>query len=374
MNILMIPILFLFSFGEVEAQEFRYLGRSPKGLLMGDAYTAVVKDEFSLFYNPASLGRNYGAEINPVNFTFAVTNALDDLDRFKDFPSDAVDIAERVMDFPLYLQLSGAPGFKMGGFGFTLFANSTTSISLQNSVNPILNVDYRYDSGFIMGYAVNLTSRGPGLVGMSSRQGHRLTIGASVKHIKREGIDESFNFFGTRILNALENADDFSSIRRNLGYSKGKAWGVDFGLEYGHKRGPSELTLGLSLLDILDTRFKKTDGEVNLPDQKMNLSFGSAWKQDFGLFDYVLSFDLHPLLESYDYRQKMHFGAKVGLPMFDVFAGWSGGYLSYGGSLKLWPLNLTAGIYANEIGVDYGDSKGNRFILYLSLLETNFSF
>lgn len=367
-------LLFTFVFlGQLKAQEFRYLARSPQALLMGDAFTALADDEFSLFYNPASLGKNSGVEITPINVSFGVTNALDDMDRFKDFPDDAVDIAERVMDYPLYLQLGTAPGVKVGGFGFSLLANTTTSMVLQNSVNPVLNVDYRYDSGFIMGYAINLTSRGPRLVGMGSRQGHRFTIGASVKHIKREGIAESFNFFGTRVLNAIADASDFSSVKKNLGYSKGKAWGTDFGVEYAYVRGRSEFLIGASLMDILDTDFDITEGEVHLPEQKMNLNLGTAWRQDFGLFDYTLAVDLHPVLESLDYRRKLHMGAKIGLPFVDIFGGWSGGHTSYGASINLWPLRLTAGVYGSEIGVDYNDNKGARAILHLSLLSTKFN-
>ena len=39
------------------ASEVRYMARSPKGMLMGDAFTAIADDEYTLFYNPAALGR-----------------------------------------------------------------------------------------------------------------------------------------------------------------------------------------------------------------------------------------------------------------------------------------------------------------------------
>lgn len=361
------------AFGQM-FQEYRPMMRSPEALLMGDAFTALADDAFTLFYNPAALGKNRGVEVYPLNFSLGLTNAYSERDRFKDFPSDPVDIAQRVMDFPLHTQLSTAPGIKVGGFGFSLIANNSTNIVLQNSVNPILSVDYRYDSGFVMGYAVNITSRGPSLVGLSPhRQGHRFSLGFSVKHIKREGLAEDFNFFGPRILNAIQNASDFREIRENLGYSKGKAWGTDFGMEYSYRAGHTEFLMGLSLMDILDTDFKRTSGDVPLPNQKMSLNFGSAVRQNFGLFNTTLSFDMHPILESIDYRRKLHFGAKLGTPLLDVFGGWSGGYTSYGASLKIWPLKLTAGVYSSELGADYNDNRGSRAILYLSLFETKFN-
>lgn len=53
-------LLFLCLVSMLHAQEVNYLARSPRALLMGDAYTAIADDEFTLFYNPAALGRNKG--------------------------------------------------------------------------------------------------------------------------------------------------------------------------------------------------------------------------------------------------------------------------------------------------------------------------
>lgn len=367
-------VLYAISYQQLFAQEFRYLARSPHALLMGDAFTALADDEYTLFYNPAALARNYGVSLTPINATIGVTNALDDLDRFRDFPSDAVDIAERVMDYPLYTHFSTAPGFKVGGLGFSLMASSTSTLLLKNSTHPMLDIDYRYDRGFVLGYAFDITSSGPRMTAMRRPYGHRLSFGASVKHIHRDGIADSYSFFGTRVLNIINNASSYKEIREGLGYSKGKAWGTDFGLEYGLHTRNSEFLMGLSLMDFLDTKFKRYEGTAPIPEQKMNLNFGTAYRQHFGPFHYTLSFDLHPILEPMDYRRKLHFGTKIGTPLFDLYGGWSGGYLSYGASVKLWPFKVSAGFYSTEIGADYNDNRASRAIIYLSLLDTKLSF
>ena len=83
----LILIYFLLFFSFARAREFRYLQRSPKALLMGDAYTAIADDEYTLFYNPAAMGRHKGLSVYFVNPEVAVTNAIDELDRFENFPS-----------------------------------------------------------------------------------------------------------------------------------------------------------------------------------------------------------------------------------------------------------------------------------------------
>jgi len=90
------------------AMEMSYLGRSPRALLMGDAYTAIADDEYTLFYNPAALGKNRGVSFTLIDPTLGITDALSEMDRFKNFPSGsgaAPQIASRIMDFPIYLQV-----------------------------------------------------------------------------------------------------------------------------------------------------------------------------------------------------------------------------------------------------------------------------
>ena len=92
-------ILITFFLTSVSAKEIVWLGRSAKALLMGDAWTALANDdEMTLFYNPASLGANSSVGFNLINPKLGATNALDELDRFEDFPSgDAGAISERLL-------------------------------------------------------------------------------------------------------------------------------------------------------------------------------------------------------------------------------------------------------------------------------------
>lgn len=373
-------ILFiLLSNFEIFSQEIGYIGRSPRAQLMGDAYTAIADDEYTLFYNPASLGRNKGVSLTPINPSLGGTNAIKDTDRFKDFPkSDPSAIADRILNYPVSIQASVFPGLKMGGFGMTLFASSKTNMVLRNAIHPVLDIDYRYDRGFIAGYAHNIGSGAfASRIKKTSKQkittGQRVSFGIGVKHINREGMSDQYDLFGTTLLNKINSGStSITDLKEALGYSKGKAWGVDLGAEYAYARGRGLFTAGFSMLDIGDTRFKKTQGIGEVPNQAMSINTGIAYKEDFGLFDYTLSADLRPLNTVEDFSRKFHFGSEFSFPLITLNAGWSEGYVSYGGSVKLWPIKLTAGFYGIEVGSKFREQEAKRFIVYISLFDFSF--
>ena len=358
-----------FCFG-LEASEFRYWLRSPKALLMGDAFTAVTDDAYTLFYNPAALGGVKDLQIAPLNVNVGVTNFLANMDILDDFPADAVGIANKVMNIPIYTQLGTAPGFKMGPLAVSLIANTSASIALRNATHPILDIDYRYDKGVVIGYAYSMGSGGKRVKGVI-QPGYRLSLGTAIKTISREGLQGSFSFFGTDLLNAVNGSSDFDVIRKKMGYSVGNGYGFDAGAEVGMASGNILIKSGFSVLDITDTKFVRTEGFRVIPRQKMAMNWGISFTQQFLLFDYTLSADLHPINTTADFASKIHFGLQIGLPGLKLFAGFNGGYPSFGGTIKFWPISITAGIYGVELGSSYRENQGARGILYLSLLDVD---
>ena len=200
---------------------------------MGDAYTAVADDSHTLFYNPAGLGRHSGVSLNLINPSLEVPDVLDkDIknlkfglkDTYENFPDAPEDIAKEILGTPIYLRLGGTPTIKMERFAFTLLANSKTNIVLENQVFPNLSVDYRYDRGFMMGYAHPVWGNSSGK--------NTTYIGASIKHVNRQGLKGDFDLFGPKLLKIIEDSDSYKDIRNNLGYSKGDGWGCDLGMEH----------------------------------------------------------------------------------------------------------------------------------------------
>lgn len=370
-----IILLLLFS-NYLFAKEASYLARSPRGILMGDAYTAIADDEYTLFYNPAILGRNKGVDITLLDPSIGLTNLYDDQERFKNFPkSDAPAIANRIMDLPIYVQASAFPTIKMAQFGFTFFLNSKTNIVLRNATHPMLDVNYSYDRGFITGFAFNLgsgafMSKPKKNAKAKATSGQRTSVGFGLKHMNRQGLDAQFDLFGTSLLSTINSGtSDIDTLKAALGFSTGKAWGYDLGVEYAYSSGNKLFTAGYSLLDIGDTKFKIIKGTQAIPNQKMTANAGIGFKQDFGIFDYTLSADLHPILGPVDFARQFHFGTELSLPFISFLAGWGEGYVSYGGSIKFWPIKITTGVYSVEVGSHYREQEAKRFVFYLSLFD-----
>ncbi len=351
----------------------RYMPRSPYALLMGDAFTARADDNYTLFYNPASLAKNGGVEFYLVNVKLGATNILSDMDKFSNLSSDPAILASELSGFPIYLEAGGVPTLKFGPFGLTLFASLDSSMTLRNSVHPYLDVDHRYDRGFAFGYAHTL-----GDAGIFNREGAvdgaSTTIGVSVKHLNREGVKKGYDLFGTSLLSKITSGEisDYGSFKTAFGYSTGDAWGYDLGLEHSYKFGNSALNFALVASDLNGTSFKITEGTNPLPDQDMLISSGISYQYKTMLFDYSINMDFKPILASVPFARKLHFGFDIGIPMIRAMVGLNEGYLSYGAKVKLWPFVLTAGFYGVELGNEYRQLKGNRLIIYLSLLDFSF--
>jgi hypothetical protein len=110
---LLVFLLMAMIANEIFAQESHYLRRSPRGILMGDAYTAVADDEYTLFYNPAALGRHKGISVYFIDPEVSATNVLGEMDRFKNFPKrDAAAIADRIIGLLFIWVLEHFPGLK----------------------------------------------------------------------------------------------------------------------------------------------------------------------------------------------------------------------------------------------------------------------
>jgi len=367
-NNIIILIIFFFCF-KLFAIEVQYLARSPKALLMGDAFTAIADD------NPAALGRNKGVSFTPMAPNLGLTNALNSISKFQNLPSTPAGIASRFMDYPINFSASLYPTVKMQQFALTMFLNNRTSIVFRNSYNPTMGIDYRYDRGFITGFAFNVlngatTKKGKKGAKSVTSSGERLSVGFGIKHMNRQGLSSEFDLIGTKLLSTITGGNtSLSSIKTALGYAQGSAWGYDMGAEYALSNGPSLFTAGLSVMDIGNTYFTKTEGTGTVPKQEMFFNAGVAFKQDFGAFDYTISADLHPILGPVDFARQLHLGAELGIPFITLLAGFSEGYLSYGLSFKIWPFKITTGFYSVETGAAFRQQESSRFLLYVSLFD-----
>lgn len=338
---------------------------------MGDAFTAVNDDEFTLFYNPASLARHKrDFTLSPINPQLNGTNVLNDLDRFEDFPDEPVGASKVLMNFPAHASVGVAPGFKLFNFALTFMANESYDVLLRNPSQPMMDIDLHSDKGVLMGIGIPLgTSR----LNRKSQMGSQTSLGVSAKYIERSGVRDTLALAGPTVLESIDQ-DELDQIIKSLGKVKGTGFGFDAGLEHITRRGNSQFVLGLAALDITGTDFKEAKNADNLQvaDIRDQVNLGMAVGQDFKLFHYILSADVRALNEEMDFGKRLRFGVQLGLPGLKLLAGMNSGYYSYGAMLDLALIKLTAGFYDIELGSKYKQVKSERFVIYMSLFDFSF--
>lgn len=363
-------LLFIISLN-VYSSEVINLGRSPRGLMMGDAYTALADDAYTLYYNPALLARHNGFTFTPLNPMISVTNVLQDPDRFTNLGDNPSDFAESIMNFPLHVGMNASPGFKMGKFGLTAIVNYNSNLYLQNQIVPMLEIDHRYDRGFIAGFAWPFWGSFD-----SKKGGEHFAMGGSLKYIQREGLQGTYHLTSTSLLDAISGGDS-GSIIDSLGKVNGQGWGVDIGFDWAKSFGPSNFFVSLAILDPY-TKMNTRDNEKNLEvqAQPMQINLSSAWELKIGpIIDLTLSaevYNIHQKKEGDDYIRDFKMGLEIDTPFFDIFGGMNSGYYSYGIKTNLFLLDIQLGFYDLEIGERLNQIRASRVFLYLSLLDFTF--
>lgn len=344
----------------VFAREIYYNIRSPKALLMGDAFTTLADDAYSLFYNPASLARHKGFTLYPFPIHFTASDPTEDMDRLTaDTPSTASGLYQQYAGFPLHLGATYAPGLKMGSFGLTLFASSQSNITLVNNAHPMIDLYHKEDNGFVAGYG--------------SKFGN-MSVGLSIKYLKRRGVQATRSIYDPDVIGGISggNMDSLGDFADLFGGDEGKGWGFDLGMEYHSKTGSNEFTFGVSVMDAMGTKLTNGGEVAAVPEQPMTVNMGISWKADYKILDYTISADLAPLNARIDNNRRLRLGFEVGTPVIRLLGGYNAGYYSYGTEIDLGLFDIYAGFYDVEIGSGYKKKKANRFVLYLSLLDFHF--
>ena len=364
-------VLFILFSASAFGFDYPYTMRSPKALLMGDAYTAVNDDEYTLFYNPASLARHKSdLTLYPFSAQLSGTNVLSDMSRFSDFPSTPVGAADVLMDYPVHASAGIAPGFKLFNFGISFIANESYDALLRNNTHPMLDLDLRSDKGLVMGIGIPL---GPSRLTKKSMSGSQTSLGLSTKYIERTGVKDTLALAGPTVVDALGQSE-LNKLLQSLGRVKGIGWGFDAGLEHVARQGNTQYVIGLSALDITGTEYRVVNNpdHLKVANTRDQVNLGLAAGQDFSMFHYIISADIRGLNEQMDFGKRTRFGAQVGIPGVTLMGGLNSGYYSYGAQLDLAFMKLTAGFYDVELGSNYKQTKSRRFILYLSLFDFSF--
>ncbi len=349
-----------------------YVRRSAKGTLMGDAFTSYANDEFTLFYNPALLARNKGFKFYPLNIninTLDILKELDEADKYEDLSDDPNELFSEFQGKDLHIDAGYTATIKMGNLGLTAFFAESATLGLTNSISPTVEVNYKLDSGFIVGYAQPLGGN------LRANSGSQYALGASLKYIKREGIQTDFLLFSPTFVAAISNGDVKDTLDA-LGKASGGGWGVDLGFDYIKRTSSMEYAFSLALKDIVSGVRTKSESiyGTGIQEQNFQANIGTHIRFDFSdVIELAFSMDIRSLQDTtQSFASKMRIGAELGTPILSVYAGNNSGYFSYGIFTNLGIARIYLGLYGAELGQDYKLEKSDRMLIYLSLFNIKF--
>lgn len=330
-----------------------YRGVRPLG--MGNAFTAISDDENALFYNPAGLAEIAALSVGLINpileaskSSFDLCNDSEDIET--DDSAQVADLLREYVGEHQHMRAGLFPhvGFNVAQFGVMIgyLGQATLDAEIRNPVWPETETRYIADHGPLGGLGVPLAST-------------NIRIGAAVKYIQRESLDE--------IYTAMDIADDNFEDQFEDDLEKGSALAFDLGVLYTFPFDwPVKTHVGLAVQNLPEMDF----GDAR--DQQTQTNIGLALEKSFfkckllGALDYR---DLtHALGEDDDIPKRLHMGLEFKLPkILSVRAGLNQGYFTYGLTLDFWIIKLDLASYTEEVGAHAGQRDDRRYVGQLTI-------
>jgi len=339
-------LLFVFVFMP-KAAKAEDIGFSVRALGMGNAYTAIVNDSDSIFYNPAGLGKMKGFNWNILDLGLGA-NKVESYQDFLDVIEDSSDVSTIINELygkEVSVYLGGKSILSIGGFSFGAYGLSDLNLQVNNPVYPNINSQVRLDLAYVAGWGMELVPDilHVGLLGRRVvRQGGRIPIGVST----------------IANLNSQAIVDELS--RKGLGYA------VDFGATVSLP-GVFRPTLSYTWRDVGNTTFRPTGSELppQAVEQEQILGFGATFEST--LMDIRPAVDFrHLTATQIPFGQRLNFGIEFSWPILDVRGGFHQGYYTLGAGFDLWLMRVDAATYGVELGQYPGQLEDRRYMLQLT--------
>lgn len=343
---LLVSVLVLLGI-QVYAQELYESGKSARALGMGNAFTAVVNDRNTMFYNPAGLNRVEGYYYTILDMA-AGLNGEQALTTIQDV-SNAADLSatlDALYDQKLWIGYNGNTAIYMKNFGFVYFLDGSLDPFLENPTFPTYNINYFNDLGYATGFSFDIMET--------------FAVGFTYRNINRTG---GAIPVGVDTLQSLSSDDLTNSVNQT-----GSANALDFGVLWYLPTGiPSRLSFVYKNLG--NTSFKATGTSTNAPNT-IDAEMIVGWSMDIE----VPGVRITPAI---DYKhinrtdvqlgKKIHLGVEVDLPLITVRGGFNQGYYTYGIGMGLGPMDIEVASYGVELGAYPGQWEDRRYMVQMTM-------
>lgn len=329
----------------VKAGELYQPGLPSRCLAMGGVCISQVRGAQGLYLNPATLAKVQGFDFIVAQAQVGVSkDAYDFSSQFQGSTFQASDF-NKLYGKILTADVDARSGFVMPNLGFGVFSNNYTNMQFNDPTYPTFDMKFISDYGYILGGALGL--------------GDSVSIGASVRHIKRWGGDAQIAI-GTLAGQSVQDVANANFQNHGVGHA------LDVGLT-AELPGTMKPVFAAVWRDAGKTTFNVTSGPADPPRQEENLILGLSLQQELGFIKFSHGIEYKFATEySEDATKKLHLGTEAAIGPLDLRAGVSQGYLTYGVGLDFWFFTLDAAGYATEMGTYAGQARSDRYSVNLT--------
>lgn len=354
---------------------------STRALGMGNAFTAVVDDHSSIFYNPAALAKREDGHLrfslrgggspeylqlaDDISNAQKIENESERLDRIAEIISSNYGRNYHAR-IPTVSAMWARPNWSLA----FIPADLTTDVGIHQQLGPMLNVNAYLDSTLAYGYGKDVNWLG---------EGHDLSVGATVKGIHRIHVGEALS-----VGRLSENSDFFDRSSANEGFTLD----FDVGTLYTPAIPESGFfaplkyfkpTFAVVVRNLLDQGFGYNFNLIDAnsgrpPNLQRRLDLGSKWQLPrFWVFDPHFAADLRDIGHT---NWTLSKGTHIGAEFFWTMFNWWKGYWSAGLNQGLWTagfgarlawFQLEAATYGEDVGTAAVPKRSRRFMLELAL-------
>jgi hypothetical protein len=313
---------------------------------MGNAYSAVVDNIDSIFYNPASLVKSAGFHWTIMDLNLGVGN-IEAVQQLSNLSGDFSDTINSLSGKTFSANGYGKTAVQVGTFAFYVYDNINMGVTTSNPVSPQFDIDYTNDIAYGMSFAFPII---PSVMAM----------GLSTKFIRRNG-----NRFS---ILASDLATHDSEYLKGLYDWNGTGYGFDAGFLF-KIPGPVSPTLSLAWKNIGGSTFKATTGSPGTPPADDDeVTAGFALNIGLPLLSISPAIEIkHAGDPTIPFGKKLHLGFEISLLNLDIRGGVNQGYWTAGLGLGMGFLDIDLATYGVETGATVGQTEDRRYMLQFSM-------
>lgn len=342
--------LCLFSFQFLNGAELRTHHQNVKGLGMGGVMVARPSTAMAFAWNPGYLAFNSGLNLTLFDAGLGL-NGLQAYSSFADVDWGAgLSAWGNIYGKPLWLGAEGLAALSLGQWGIYYNKSYDLSLVLNDPVLPVMDASYLEDEFYMIGYGFKLTDN--------------LGLGFNIKNVVRKGGQTRI---GTTSLTDPSFTNNFQDNIINSLSGDGIGYGIDWGVVY-RLNMPFSPTLSFSWRDFGITSFSSASQLSAVQPIRDNVTLGAYFFQDLPLIGVSGGVEYRHAF-NYDEQmgKKIHLGGEIQFLFFDIRAGLSQGYPSYGLGFDFWLFQMDIAYYTNEMGVYPGQTPQERLQLGLNM-------